>query len=114
MEEAEFVVAIDAVRGGGTPGDLYRVPLAELLPEGEREAENASLHGGGLVELLRHAAASGWAPRGFLLGLEPEEVAEWSLQLSPPVAAQLDRLIEEVAVQLRARGLAVELAEGSW
>ncbi len=117
LQEAGALVVLDAVRGGGAPGDLYRIPLGELSAAGEGEGGDAtlsfSLHGLGLADLLRHAGAWGQLPRGFLLGLEPAELAGWSLELSPPVAARLGRLVEEAVAVLAAWGHAIRPAGGS-
>jgi hydrogenase maturation protease len=85
-------VVLDAVRGGGEPGTLYRMDLKEI--EGPRPVP-LSVHDLGLDELLREARLMGWPVRGVLLGVEPGRLEAATTELSPPVAAVVHQLQSE-------------------
>jgi hydrogenase maturation protease len=96
------LVIIDAARGGGPPGSIYRLGLEELA-EGGSMAAAVSLHEVSIVPALRMAALAG---RRFadvtLFGVEPQRVA-WAEGLSAPVAAAVERLADEIRRHLGAR-----------
>lgn len=95
IEGVRKVIVLDAVRGAGRPGEIFRVPseLLEEVPQPRPEAMN--LH----QFRWNHALALG----RILLGERfPSEVVVflveardlgYSLDLSPPVRASLERLI---------------------
>ncbi|MEJ5366775.1 MAG: HyaD/HybD family hydrogenase maturation endopeptidase [Bryobacteraceae bacterium] len=93
------LILVDAVRGGGRAGDLYRL---EVRSSGDlrRALSPLSLHEFGVADALEQARALGaLPPRVVLLGMEPERI-EPGIGLSPHVAAALPglvRLIREEA-----------------
>jgi hydrogenase maturation protease len=89
VEPGEPVVILDAVRGGGAPGALYRLPL-EDVPGPSRPP--LSVHDLGVAHTLLAARLLGRPLRGTLLGVEPARIAVFTADLSPPVAAALPAL----------------------
>lgn len=88
----ERLILVDAVRGGGRAGDLYRL---EVRSGGDlqRALSPLSLHEFGVAEALEQARAAGvLPPRVVLLGMEPERI-EPGITLSPCVAAALPGLV---------------------
>lgn len=94
-DEGEAVVVLDAVRGGGAPGRVYRLDLEEWREEG---AAPLSSHDLGIGELLREARLLGRPVRGVLLGVEPARLEPPGMELSPAVAAALP-LLKEAALR---------------
>ena len=95
LESATHALIIDAVRGGGAPGTLYRLPEAGLSACGGTTTAHAVS-----VAASRHLLPPGtpW-PELHILGVEPLSL-DYGLTLSPSVAAalpQLDRLSREIA-----------------
>ncbi len=86
------LVVIDAVRGGGEPGTVYRIPLEELGRDGA--ANRLSIHDVGLLDALAMLtlAGAGWA-EVVVLGVEPA-VVSWGEELSEPVARAVPRLAD--------------------
>jgi hydrogenase maturation protease len=106
-------IIVDAVNGGGRPGEIYRLEWAQLL-EGFRgcgsiqDHSPVSLHDLGVIETLmlerlvdRAFPASRFsrATEVVVLGIEPERI-ELSLELSPTVECQLPALLEAVRDEL--------------
>ncbi len=93
----EKVVVVDAVRGGGAPGAVYR-----FAPESVEEEPYpiTSLHQIGLLEVLLMARHLGRAPKQTVIfGIEPKQV-DWGLGLSPEVAAVLPRVADMVLAEV--------------
>jgi len=94
----------DAVQTGRPPGSLVRlegdaIPAALSL--------KMSMHQVGLQELLALASFQGTLPEQVVLwGLEPSSL-EWGLELSTPIAAQIDALVDAAASELHAWGVAL-------
>jgi len=105
LEGVSHLLVTDAVQTGQPPGSLVRLE-GEAIPAAL--SLKMSMHQVGLQELLALAGFQGTLPeRVVLWGLEPASL-EWGLELSAPIAAQIDALVDAVVGELRAWG--VELA----
>jgi len=96
------LIVIDAVDVGETPGTVVKMSGEELnsIPG------KSSVHQLGVSDLLvalRMLAER--QPQVVLLGVQPEST-EWSTELSPPVAASLDSLVEAAIRELSHQGQA--------
>ena len=96
FEGVERLIVLDAANLGREPGAIVRL-------EGEDVpaflAMKVSPHEINLPELLFSAKLSGIYPREVVvLGMQPETI-ETGVALSPPVAAQLDALIERALAE---------------
>jgi hydrogenase maturation protease len=92
LEHSDALIAIDAARVGGQPGD-FRVCEGE---EFDRFVQRSgrSVHEVGLSDLLDMARLSGQLPdHRVLIGIEPKSIS-WGLELSAPVAAALPRCVD--------------------
>jgi hydrogenase maturation protease len=93
LQENETLLMVDAVQAGRPPGTLVRLEGDEILPA---LALKLSAHQVGLQELLATGRLLGTLPSCIVLwGIEPASL-DWGLDLSPPVAARLDELVEAV------------------
>jgi hydrogenase maturation protease len=105
LEDAERVLLIDAVRSGHAPGSIIRlegdaIPIALAL--------KMSMHQAGLHDLLAICAIRDTTPATIVLwGMEPL-VMEPGLDLTPPCAAALDSLVDNIVGELRGWGIPVE------
>ncbi len=89
IEEADRLIALDALQAGGTPGTIYRLGPEEV----ERARGLISLHEFTLLSALDLAARR--PPGGIvILGVEPA-VIDYGMELSPAVRAVLPRLLDE-------------------
>jgi hydrogenase maturation protease len=89
LEEADFVIAIDAVRAGGPPGTIYRFDAREA-DVGQR----VSLHDLGVIGALRLLPDHS-RPEVTVVGVEPERV-EYGVELTPTVRAVLPCVVDVV------------------
>jgi hydrogenase maturation protease len=98
LESCPRVLAIDAMQAGGTPGTVYWCEASAV----ERNTPRGSIHEMGLLAILEFVEPQK-RPEIYFLGVEPERF-EYSLELSPPVAAALPQVVK------KARELAAMLA----
>jgi hydrogenase maturation protease len=97
IQEAERIIVIDALQGGGAPGTVYRVTPDDLMAETER---TLSLHQVGLLEILGIARQLGGDPQVVIIGVEPKEIS-WGMELTSEVEAKLPRVIDAVFEELK-------------
>jgi hydrogenase maturation protease len=92
LRQADGLIAIDATRDGGRPGEL-RVCEGEAFDRFVRR-NGRSVNEVGLADLLERARRCGQLPENrVLISVEPETV-DWGLELSPPVAAALSQCVD--------------------
>ena len=92
LDAREPLVIIDALRGGGDAGSIYKLALDDLDPQSGSMPKAFSLHEVSVLPALRMEALAG---REFadvtIFGVEPGEIG-WSEQLSAPVGEAVERL----------------------
>jgi len=93
----EKVIIIDAVRGGGEPGAVYRFTPNDMVIQSPTPL---SVHQFDIPGMLNMAKLAGRMPEQvIIIGIEPKRV-EWGLDLSPEVAAVIPRVVELVMSEL--------------
>jgi len=96
---SQKLIVVDAVRGGGKPGSVYRFTEEKLL--GQRLTDS---HGFSLPEALWWARKVKGLPREILIyGVEPE-VITLGTELSPLVAKALPQVISRVIKEIKKQG----------
>ena len=86
------LIIIDATTRGGAPGSLYT-----LAVDGVRRTQEIDLHTTVPSRALEVAQAMGPLPREiFMVGCEPGVVDEWTMELTPAVAAAVDHAVRAV------------------
>jgi hydrogenase maturation protease len=94
MSEADELIVVDVIRNNGKPGDLYRIDH-EDIPNRIR-AKN-SLHQVDFLEALtlcRYGLDK--EPHTVILGVEPQDIETFSIELTPAVQARMDDIIQKV------------------
>jgi hydrogenase maturation protease len=96
-EGLDKLVVIDAVRGGGEPGAVYRFTPEDIVFRG---GPIASLHQLGLEEGLRVMAHAGLAPKHIvIIGVEPKEI-DWGLEMSPELQRKVPLIVDLVEKEI--------------
>jgi len=90
--EVDRLVIVDAVRGGGEPGTVYRLTPDDI---DESDRDPLSLHEWDLMDSLKLSRYWTEDTEVVIIGVEPAQM-EWGLGLSPEVEARLPRIIEVV------------------
>ncbi len=96
LERAEKIIIVDAMRGGGQPGSVYRLTLQDLRFAQE---DPVSLHQIGLREILGWLRGVKTEKAVTIIGVEPETV-DYSLELSAAVRSRLPEAIRLVLEEL--------------
>ncbi len=93
----EKLIVVDAVKGGGKPGAIYRFRPCDIT---YIDKALVSLHQLSLFEALKMAKAMGNAPKDVvIIGIEPKET-NIGLELSKTLKASIPRIIEVVKQEL--------------
>jgi len=101
LEDADVVIAIDAVRAGGRPGTVYRLHAEDVDMQ-----QSYSLHDMGIAGLLRIMPEDS-RPCVIILGVEPETI-DYGTDLSPTVRSALGRVVNaahQIIEDVRTSGL---------
>jgi hydrogenase maturation protease len=107
IQEADRLIVIDAVLGRKEPGTIYRLERDDL-PKGLRAKQSA--HDSDLVESLNLCTLLDKGPKSVVVvGIEPEDIQPYGLELTEIVASKIEDLITRVIEELGAIG--VELQE---
>lgn len=97
VEEAEYLLIIDAIDGEQPPGSIQKIS-GEELPH--LTGSRMSVHQIGFQEVLALASLRGRLPSHLvLIGVQPQSL-DWGIKLSLPVAAAVPRVIEMVYAQI--------------
>jgi hydrogenase maturation protease len=96
VENADKLVIVDAVRGGGTPGQIYRFHPEDITLE---QKPFLSLHDVGLVDSLRLMQLWRNIGEAVIIGVEPKEIS-WGLELSPELQEKMPQIIGTILSEL--------------
>lgn len=96
IEDADKVVIVDAVYGGGMPGEIYRFRLEDITLE---QKSFLSLHDVGLVDELMLMQLWNNISEAVVIGIEPAEIS-WGLELSPEIQGKMPQIIDTVLSEL--------------
>jgi hydrogenase maturation protease len=100
IQEADHLIVVDAVLGGGEPGTIYRL-TKEDLPKGLRIKQSA--HDSDLVEALNLCALLEVEPKSVVVvGIEPADIQPFGVDLTEEIAAKVDELLLRVIDELKA------------
>ncbi|MBI3596462.1 MAG: HyaD/HybD family hydrogenase maturation endopeptidase [Nitrospirae bacterium] len=102
FEGAEHLLIIDAVSGQQPPGTIYHLTPEELSA---RRGPFFSAHEVGVAELLSVARFLGRLPLTRILGVQPQEVREIGLDLTPVLRAVLPRVVDAAVGELESLGV---------
>jgi len=93
LTRADRLILIDAVKGGETPGSVYRFDLEECRPF--PDLYKTSVHQISILEVLNLSGLIGSSPRTTIIGVEPKSL-QMGMELSPEVEAQIPKVINLV------------------
>jgi len=105
ISKPKHLIVVDVIRNKGKPGDLYRLE-GDAIPERIR-AKN-SLHQVDFLEALTLCQALDHVPQTVIVGVEPQDIETQSLDLTPPIQAQVEPVIEMVLTELKRLGVSWE------
>lgn len=93
-------VLVDAIRAGGEPGAVYRLPLDELKQRIETQGTQCSLHDVELREAINIMRLENMGPAEIVvIAMEPA-VVDMGMELSEPVERALPKLLDAVMAEV--------------
>jgi len=101
ISQTDYLIVVDAVQNGQPAGALYRLPADELA---KRVTFKNSLHQLDLVETLAYAEILGNRPEAVIIGIEPENISPWGMELTQTVAARMAELCSHVLAEIENAG----------
>lgn len=96
FEGADKLVIVDAVKGGGTPGQIYRFHLEDITLE---QKPFLSLHDMDLADSLMLMQLGHNIGEAVIIGAEPKEI-NWGLELSPELQEKVPQIIDAILSEL--------------
>ena len=102
VADFDEIIVIDAVEGGEKPGTLYRFNLNDIsfdIPT------HLSIHEMGVLEALKEVKLLGKEPKVTFIGVEPEDISPWGMELSPVIEEKIPEIISLVLKELAERGI---------
>jgi hydrogenase maturation protease len=99
ITEADRMILIDAVRGGGQPGSIYRFEIEDCPPY--PDIFKTSVHQISILEVINLSSLIGSTPRTTIIGIEPA-CMEMGMELSPAVEAKVPRVIQMIKEEVEA------------
>ena len=102
VADFDEIIVIDAVEGGEKPGTLYRFTLDQIAFD---IPTHLSIHQMGVLEALNEVKLLGKEPKVTFIGVEPEDISPWGMDLSPVIEEKIPEIITLVLKELSERGI---------
>jgi len=102
ISQTDHLIVVDAIRNKGNVGDLYRLE-GDAIPERIR-AKN-SLHQVDFLEALTLCQALDKVPETVIVGVEPEDIENLSIELTAAIQKKVDPVIDMVLTELDRLGV---------
>jgi hydrogenase maturation protease len=96
IEDTDKLVIVDAVKGGGTPGQIYRFHPDDITLE---QKPLLSVQCMGFVDNLRLIRFWHNISETVIIGVEPKEI-NWGLELSSELQCKMPQIIDIVVSEL--------------
>ena len=96
LEDADKLIVVDATKGGGMPGQVYRFHLDDITLE---RKQCLSLHDMSLVDNLMLTGFLRNIAETVIIGVEPKEIG-WGLELSPELQEKIPQIVELILAEL--------------
>jgi len=97
IQESREVVIVDAVKAGGSPGDIYKFSPDDYQTD---TFPKTSLHDVSLKDIFEIVKRTGSLPRITIFGVEPKTI-DWGMELTPDVGKALPRLAALVIKEIQ-------------
>jgi hydrogenase maturation protease len=99
---ADFLIFIDAVEAGDTPGSIFRFSPEDMQFMSQLKV---SLHDMSLIDVLHMTALTGERPETIIIAVQPKDVRTCSMELNDEVRAAIPKVIDLVLEELKKHGV---------
>jgi hydrogenase maturation protease len=105
VEDTDKLIIVDAVQGGGIPGQVYRFRLEDIALE---QKPSLSTHDVSFVDNLMLMQLWHNIGETVIIGVEPKDT-DWGLELSPELQDRMPQIIDTVLLELNNANLKGEV-----
>ncbi len=106
FEETDKLIIVDAVNFNEDPGFIGTIENDDILT---RLMTKLSMHHLGLTDVLSQVKLLDIEPSQiYLVGIQPEDLNELTMELSEAVSARMDRMLEVVLIKLKEWGVSAQ------
>ncbi len=102
VADFDVIIVVDAVQGGETPGTIYRFTLDQIPFEVNT---HLSVHQVGVLEALNQVKLLGKEQKVTFIGIEPQDISPWGMELTPIIVKKIPKLITLVLEELEKYGI---------
>jgi hydrogenase maturation protease len=98
IEDCKTIIVVDAVKAGNEPGTIYRFTRNDInfvIPMA------MSVHDIGFIEALDQWQMLGINPEVIFIGIEPEDMSSWGMELSDCIKTKTPRIIDLIILELK-------------
>ena len=103
ISKPDHLIVVDVVRGGGKPGDMYRIEQQDIPV---RIRAKNSVHQVDFLEALALLQAMDHQPEVVVLGVEPEDIQTLCTDLTETTEKKVGPVIDLVLAELETLGVA--------
>jgi hydrogenase maturation protease len=97
--DVDKLIIVDAVKGGGMPGQIYRFHIEDVTLE---RKSVLSVHDMTLVDTIRLMQLWHNIDDVVIIGVEPKDI-DWGLELSPELRQKIPQIKDAVLTELNNR-----------
>jgi len=97
LMDCDYCIVLDAVLGGDAPGTVYRLTGEDLR---KSLAFKDSMHQSDLVDTLIYCELIGKRPEAVVIGMEPVDFQNMSVELTPTIADRIPAMIDIALAEL--------------
>lgn len=106
IEDCKTIIVVDAVKAGNEPGTIYRFTRNDI---NFVTSMAMSVHDIGFIEALDQWQLLGINPEVIFIGIEPEDMSSWGMELSDCIKIKTPRLIELLIKELKRLAINVKV-----
>jgi len=103
--EADRMILIDAIRGGGAPGSIYRFDVEDCNPF--PDIFKTSVHQISILEVINLSGLIGTTPKTTIIGVEPKSL-DMGMELSPEIEERVPKILRMILEEVE-KGLGRKL-----
>jgi len=103
IEGYDHIIIVDTVKASEPPGSLFRFRIDDVE---KKVPYKTSLHQIGILEMFAIAQALGKSYDAVVIGVQPEDMSSWGLELTSTIEARVPEIIGLVLKELGALGVA--------
>ena len=102
------LIIVDTVKTNEPPGSIFRFTPDDI---NKKVPYKTSLHQIGMVEVFTIAEVLGKKIDAVIIGVQPEDMSDWGLELTPTIEAKVPEIMAFVLRELEAIGIKAEPVE---